>query len=222
MLMLGTLAISGYQEVDRRGVLASRQSAWMQEWSPGVADARASARELHQQLLSDPGVLDPHGRRLLVAEDDLGFTASRGAASGVSGTTAAAMLGPLRVVSGFLGSSFDVDSNSLIRGEVSVRIPPLEAMPAPFDSLELTLRQPFALLGDSWQAGGIEHVRRRSAGLVPTNLLREQRLLWEPLIVPLSILEPSLRRLCFGLIEPDRIPEDRLSAGRTPLPEGCP
>jgi hypothetical protein len=46
--------------------------------------------------------------------------------------------------------------------------------------------------------------------------------MWRPLLAPLALLEPSLGDLCFGLIEPDRIPEDRLGAGRTALPRGCP
>jgi hypothetical protein len=222
LLMLGTLAIAGYQEVDRRGVLAARQSAWQQEWSAGQAQAAAVARELHQQLMSDPGVLDPHGRRLLVPEDALGFASSRRALSGVSGAAATGMLAPLRVAGNLLGSGFDIDERGLILGEVGAHIAPVPSMPAPFDSLELDLRNAFALLGDAWQAGGVAHVRQRVSGLVPGSLLQQQSWIWRPLLLPLSILEPSLRQLCLGVIEPERIPEDRLSAGTTPLLERCP
>jgi hypothetical protein len=65
-------------------------------------------------------------------------------------------------------------------------------------------------------------VRQRAGGLVPTNRLQALNAVWRPLSLPLGILEPSLRKLCFGLIEPDRIPEDRLGSGRTPLPDACP
>lgn len=221
LLMLGTLAISGYQEVDRRGLLAARQSAWLEEWTPGGADA-ALADALHQRLLSDPGVFDPHGRRPLVASDDLTLDVSRSSSSGVSGGTAAAMLLPLRVTGGFFGAQFDLDRRDFVRGEVAARVAPLQEMPPPFDSLDLTLRNRFALLGDAWQAGGAAHVRRRVSGLVPTGLLSDLRSIWRPVAVALSIVEPSLRDLCLGLIEPDRVPENRLSPGTTPAPEGCP
>lgn len=222
LLLLGTLTIGGYQEADRRGVLAARQSAWHESWSPGSTDTRARAAGLHQDFLSDSGVREPTARQLLVAEADLVLDAGRSAPSGVAGGTAQVLLRPLRTVSGFLGSGFDLAEGGLVRGNVRTRIAPLRDMPAPFDAQEILLRAPYALLGDAWHAGGVAHVRSRAGGLVPASRLTALNAIWQPLSVPIGIVEPSLRRLCFGLIEPDRIPEDRLGAGHSPLPGECP
>ena len=46
LLLLGALSLGGYQEADRRIVIAARQSAWQQSWLP-AADAPTLARQLH-------------------------------------------------------------------------------------------------------------------------------------------------------------------------------
>jgi hypothetical protein len=222
LLLLGTLTLGGYQEADRRGVLAARQAAWQESWSPGTPDTGAQATLLHQNFLSDNAVHDPTGRELLVAEDDLVLEAGRRAPVGVAGGAAQVLLLPLRTVSGFLGSGFDLAEGGLVHGSLRARIAPLPHLPAPFDALEIQLHAPYALLGDAWHAGGTAQVRARAGGLVPASRLTALNAIWQPLSVPIGIVEPSLRRLCFGLIEPDRIPEDRLGAGYTPLPGGCP
>lgn len=222
LLLLGTLAIGGYQEVDRRGVLASRQSAWLQGWSPQGVDATALSGTFHRELFADGGVRDPSGRRLLVAEQDLQVDVERSMPGGLAGTTARTMRLPLRVAGGLLGAPFDLDERGMVQGVVHARIAPVEALPAPFDALELQLHASTVLLDDPWHAAGVEHVGRRVGGLVPLARLRALNAIWRPLSIPLGIFEPSLRQLCLGLIEPDRIPEDRLGPGSTPLPADCP
>lgn len=222
LLLLGVLTLAGYQEIDRRGVLASRQLAWQQSWRQEPADIAAVARGLHQMHLADSGAHDPHGRRLLVAEEDVVIQSQAADLSGVAGVAGQAMLSPLRIASGFLGAGFDLSAEGLTQGLVESRIAPIESLPEPFASLELRLQARHGLLADAWHAGGIGHVRQRAGGLVPTNRLQALNAVWRPLSLPLGILEPSLRKLCFGLIEPDRIPEDRLGSGRTPLPDACP
>jgi hypothetical protein len=148
--------------------------------------------------------------------------AGRRQPGGIAGAATDVMLAPLRVVGGFFGSGFDLADGALLHGNVRVTIGPLAGMPAPFNELELQLQASYGLLGDAWHAGSPRHVSDRVAGLVPTNRLSALNAIWRPFSVPLGVLEPSLRQLCFGLIEPDRIPEDRLGPGTTPLPGGCP
>jgi hypothetical protein len=222
LLLLGMLTLGGYQEADRRGVLAARQSAWHESWSPGTPDTEARAALLHQHFLTDSAVHDPTGRDLLVAAEDVVLEAGRSAPAGVAGGAAQMLLVPLRTVSGFLGSGFDLAEGGLVHGSVRARIAPLPHLPSPFDALDIQLQAPYALLGDAWHAGGIDHVGARAGGLVPASRLAALNAIWQPLSVPIGIVEPSLRRLCFGLIEPDRIPEDRLGPGHSPLPGGCP
>lgn len=222
LLLLGVLTLAGYQEIDRRGVAASRQLSWQQSWSQEPPDTAAVARALHRMHLADGGARDPHGRRLLVAEEDLAIQSQAADLPGLADTAGEAMLSPLRIASGFLGGGFDLSVGGLTQGLVESRIAAVESLPEPFGSLELRLQARHALLADAWHAGGVAHVRQRAGGLVPASRLQALNAVWRPLSAPLGILEPSLRRLCFGLIEPDRIPEDRLGSGRTALPDSCP
>lgn len=222
LLLLGTLAMGRYQEVDRRGVLAARQLAWVQIWSRHALDANAVAAEVHREYFSDSAVQAPTSPALLVTEENLEVRATQVAPGGLAGAATAVLRAPLQVASGFLGGAFDLQERGLVGGNVHTRIAPVASLPAPFDGLDLQLQASHALLGDAWQAAGPAHVARRTAGLVPTGSLRAFSAFWRPLAIPLSVIEPSLQHLCLGLIEPDRIPEDRLGPGRTPLPEGCP
>jgi hypothetical protein len=222
LLLLGSLALGGFQESDRRLVLSARQAAWQQSWTPQHTDAAMRGRELHRQNFADPGVMDPTGRRLLVAEDDLVVSASYQEATGAAGTAAELMVAPLRTVSGFLGSGFDLRDDGMTGGNLRAHLEPLTALPRPFDTLELELNVSHALLGDAWHAGGTRHVQQRAGGLVPSTRLAALNSIWRPLAAPLSIVEPSLGQLCLGAVEADRVPEDRLGPGRTPLPDRCP
>lgn len=223
LLLLGSITIAAYQQVDRRLVLAARQSVWQDSWTAGAVDTRAAAGALHRQFLADVGVQDPSARNLLVRSDeDVSLEAASTTPAGLAGSAATVLLVPLRVAGGFLSSGFDLQEGGLVTGAVGARISPVNTAPPPFDTLDLRLRVPFALLEDAWNAGGIAHVRSRASGLVPTTQLRAVNAIWRPLSIPLGLVEPTLDELCLGLIEPDRIPEDRLGPGATPLPRGCP
>jgi len=223
LLLLGSITMSGYQEVDRRVVLAARQSAWQDAWTAGAVEARAAAGALHRGFLADASVQDPSARNLLVrSEEDVSLEAASTRPDGLAGSVAPVLLAPLRVAGGFLGSGFDLQEGGLVTGAVGARISPVNTVPSPFNTLDLQLRVPFALLEDAWNAGGVEHVRSRASGLVPTAQLRAINAIWRPLSVPLGLVEPTLDQLCLGLLEPDRIPEDRLGPGVTPLSRGCP
>lgn len=221
LLMLGAVAMAGYQEVDRRGLSAARQSAW-QVALRADTDAATLRSGLHRDLYSDAGMQDPSGTRLLVAEDALQLQVGRIRSEGFAGLAENAMRAPMLGAGTLLGGDFDVHDHGLRQSIIRSRIAPLARMPAPFDTLELELTSSFALLDDAWHAGGVAHVRERASGLVPMARLRALNAIWQPLSVPLRLIEPSLGELCLGLIEPDRIPEDRLGPGRAAPPRGCP
>lgn len=222
LLLLGALVLSGYLEVDRRITVAARDQAWQGALPAASNDARTPGRAVHRQSLADPGVFEPAGRRQLVEEDDVLVQRARRQLTGVAGTAEEILVVPLRVASGFLGPEFDLADRGLHHGSVQATVRGIAGMPEPFDELELQLRTGYSLLSDAWHAGGERHVQARTEGLVPVGALRVLDVIWQPLSVPLGVLEPSLRQLCFGLIEPDRVPEDRLGPGRTPLPGNCP
>lgn len=222
LMLLGTLALAGYHEVDRRGLLAARQVAYLGAWYAGRVPGSELASSLHDDLMTDSGALEPGGHELLVTADGVALDSSMQRPPGMADTATTALLRPLQVVGGFLGRGFDLTVAGLHRGAVRTHLDPLSRLPEPFRSLELDLTARFALLGDAWHAGGPSQVRDRAGGLVPGSRLADLQQVWQPLLAPATLLEPSLRQLCLGIMEPDRLPENRLSAGRTPLATRCP
>lgn len=222
LLLLGALVLAGYIEVDRRVVIAAREQAWQAALPSATADARTLAHNVHRHALADSGVRDPTGRRQLVQEDGVVVESTRRQLNGAAGSAHQFLLTPLRITTGFLGPQFDLADPGLFQGTIRVAVEGIAGMPKPFDGLELQLQSGYSLLGDAWHAGGVRHVQERTEGLVPVGALRALGAIWQPLSVPLGVVEPSLRQLCFGLIEADRVPEDRLGPGRTPLAGACP
>jgi len=220
LLVLGTLTLGAYQEVDRRGLMAARESAYLGSWRARQPTGTAS---LHQHYLADSAVQDPFGRQLLVQPDDLQMSATFREPDGIAGAATMLLLTPLRATSGFLGSGFDLHGSTLLVGEVRTHLPARTGLPEPYSGLDLELHAPFALLGDAWNAGSVRHVEQRAGGLVPSSQLAAFASLWRPLLAPLTLVEPALGQLCLGMIEGDRIPENRLGPGATPLPgRRCP
>lgn len=222
LLMAGVTLLAGYQEVDRRGLFAARQQAYEATWQTQEADPSARARQLHLAHLADPGTSAPYDGRQYVAEGRVTLEQRSGPAGGWAAGSVDQMLSPLRVASGFLSAGFDLANDGLVRGEVRSLLLPPRGSPAPFDSLELELTAPYALLGNAWHASGPGHVVRRTGGLVPSSRLAGLAGIWQPFLAPLRLVEPSFGNLCLGMVEAERIPEDRLGPGVTPLPGRCP
>lgn len=222
LLLLGSITIAGYQEVQRRTAIAARQAAFEGAWRGAHTDRPTLVRHVVARNLDDAALTDAIGQGRYVRQSGVTATATDLPPPGLAQDAARAMIAPLQVAGGFLGGDFDLQANGLLSGTVHVDIEPQARLPQPFDTMTVQLRQPFALMTDAWNAGHADHVRNRTAGLVPTSALNGLQSFWQPLLAPLSLIEPSLTQLCLGLIEPDRIPEDRLGAGRTPLTGRCP
>lgn len=222
LLLLGTILLGGYQEVDRRGLFAARQQAHEGSWLAGRTAGDPRAQMLHAMHLADPGVSGPFDGRQYVARDGVEITQATGAAGGVAADAAMAMLTPLQAAGGFLNSSFDLANDGLVRGQVRLHLPPPAGAPGPFSGLDLQLTATYALLGDAWHAAGPGHVTGRASGLVPGSALAGFTQLWQPLLAPIRLLEPSFGKLCLGMVEAERVPEDRLGRGYSPLPGACP
>ena len=179
------------------------------------------ARRAALGLLDDATFVDAFGQRYVQQEDIIAEAAPQ-SSPGLAHAAAAALVSPLRAVSGFLSNGFDLNSDAYLVGNIKVNVTSNPALPEPFAGLELPLQQGFALMTDAWNSGTTNQVRTRTGGLVPTSRLARLQSMWQPLMAPLGLVEPSLLRLCLGIIEPDRVPEDRLGAGRTALPGRCP
>jgi len=214
LLLLGTWTINDYQEVQRRAIVAARQAAYEGAWLAENFRIEGERSRLASLHFDDAGLTDPTGATRLVSTESVRLEAQSGPAPG-QGTAAFEFLtAPLRASGGFLGEGFDLANKGFRIGAVvaETRAPP--NLPAPFRTLTLRFRQPYALLTDGWNAAGPAHVARRAGGLVPASILSGLTGLWSGLSAPLGLIEPSLRQFCPALIEPDRLPEDRLGPGR--------
>jgi hypothetical protein len=220
--MLGSVTLAGYQEVQRRTVVAAREVAFRNAWSAGQGGQEPALQRATQRQVLEPGLIETTGGNRYVAPSGISVSTATQQAPGLAGAVTHLLLAPLRVSGGFLGGKFDVPAGGYATGAITVDLAPQPDLPLPFRDLALQFRQPFALQADAWNAAGVSHTGSRAGGLVPGTVLSGLQSMWRPLLAPLALIEPSLADLCFGLIEPDRIPEDRLGAGRTPLPTGCP
>jgi TadE-like protein len=222
LLMFGIITLAAYQDVQRRTAFMARQAAFHGAWVGVRQNAESRRAALHTQYLQDPALSDATGGQLLVGNNELSLETYSVAPPGLAHSLQDVMLAPLQVTSGFLGSAFDLTSMGFRQGSVEARVLPIAHLPQPFDALDLRLSQPFGLLTDAWHSGAPSQVVSRTGGLVPTRPLARFGQLWQPLQSVLSVVEPSLAQLCLGIIESDRVPEDRLSQGVTPLPGRCP
>jgi hypothetical protein len=214
LLLLGTVTIGGYQETQRRGIIAARQAAFEGGWLDGRAGSQPLRDRLASQHFDDAGLTDATGQSRVAMADTVRVS---GTAAQIPGRGAAAvefLLAPLRTAGGFLGGDFDLDNRGFRTGIVSVQTNGDSPLPQPFSGLQLRFDQPYALLVDAWNAAGPSHVARRAGALVPGHELSSLSGIWRAAAVPLSLLEPALQQLCLGRIEPDRVPEDRLEPGR--------
>jgi hypothetical protein len=215
LLLLGTVTVAGYQEAQRRTVFAARHAAFDALWQGGRTPSQPDQKGLFADHFDDAGLTDATGATRLVDSSGLSVHSSNDDVPGQAAIATRFLLTPLRVASGFLGISFDLSAQGYERVRVETRIAPQRQLPEPFASLELTLSQSAALVGDGWNAADSAQVRTRSAGLVPTQQLSGLSAIWRVLATPLSVFEPGLNELCLGLIEPEGVPADRLGTHDT-------
>jgi hypothetical protein len=220
LLGLGGVTVAGYQEVQRRSIVAAHNAVFDAARRRGRALSATPQDSAYALHLADPGLRDAQGRALLVAREDLRVDTSEYSAPGHAAIAVGLLRDPLAVASGYLGGDFDLSGSGYERAQVTVDLNSRPYLPAPFDALDLQFTQNAAALSDAWNAGGSPHLHRRTAGLVPTQRLSGLAGLWRSLATPLRVLEPSIDHLCLGIIEPEGVPEDRLGPPNSVLPVG--
>jgi hypothetical protein len=184
--------------------------AYESVWESRDFAARASAQRMHQYYFSDAGLLDAVGRARYVTGDDVRVSRQHGVLPGLSGDSATLLLTPLAASKPFTAEGLDLEPGGYVSGELVVRVAPHAWTPEPFRGMDIALRQQYAILSDPWNSGSARQVHDRTSSLVPTQGLASLATAWQALAAPLSILEPTIGKLCLGLIEPDMVPEDRL------------
>ena len=80
----------------------------------------------------------------------------------------------------------------------------------PAEESALRVAGQMSLMRGDWDAAGAERVWRRAAALSTTGRIAAWRGPLSTLAAPMQLLEPAVGRLCFGRIDPDIVPEDRL------------
>jgi hypothetical protein len=210
LLATGMLAVGAWQEAQRRVLLVARQAAFERLWSGSDGGAERVTR-LHQLHLGDPGLATPLTGGALTDSGSLSNAAVTQRLEGAPGTAERALLQVLDAGSAFPATQFDPGGSGWTGARIELQPRPMGFLPVPLNTLELRLRGSMLLLDDGWAAAGPDQVAQRSGALAPTHALAALQAVVRPLLLPLSLLEPSLARFCPGLLDPDGVPEDRLS-----------
>jgi hypothetical protein len=210
LLLLGVITLSGFQEAQRRGISATRQLAFEAVSRSGPVRDDVNAEYAFTHHFDDEGMQDAVGRARYVEEEDVQVSQQAGRPPGLADHATTLLMAPLQVGSALMQARLDLETGGYVTGELVLRLAPHKWLPEPFRDLDLLLRQPFAILSDAWNAAGPTHVKERTTGLVPTQRLASVAGYWQNVDGPLTILEPSIDKLCLGIIEPEEIPEDRL------------
>jgi hypothetical protein len=203
--------LARYHDLQMAAIQAARYSVFDSIWWRDRRSAADAQQLLRDRLFAESSWKDPWGNASLIdAHSDVHREASEGAPPGRAVAVTRFILRPLVAVSGFLGERFDVDQNGFHTAQVRVAVRDQPGMPAPLHALGIELHENAALLGDAWNASGPAHVRQRVSGLVATSLAAEARSMLRAADAPLVLIEPAVRRLCWGRIDPEAVPADRL------------
>lgn len=213
-LGIGLQMVAGWQRAQRNAVLAAREAAFSSVWQLPSSDAatraqRAVALHFDGVLGQAPGQgesLVDHDRGISVRGDPLALGDT---ASGLMRQ----LMQPVQAAAGWMAARLELQPGGLQQSRVEVTLASLSRLPAPWSDPGPVLVEQAAVLGDNWAATGPDQVRQRSAGLVPSHALAAPLQALRPLLWPARVLEPSLGQLCIGLIEPERVPADRVAGG---------
>jgi hypothetical protein len=217
ILLLGLPALQRYHQLQFAGIGTARELAWLGSADPagdgsGGNGGNAAATELDvfraQWLPGGSGHVDARLADVAGLEPVL----SRGGLPGVAGEATQALLLPFRPLQA-LGAGFDLDANGLRSAQLTLHVQSPSSLPEPFNGLALDLTERHVVLADGWGAGGVAQAASRAGGLVPTSVLAPARPLLRVGTLLLSVLEPDLRKLCLGLVDPEVVPADRLVNG---------
>ena len=225
-MALGMQLLASYHDIQRQAMMAARTSVFSTAWSSSLPAASNQVQYLRELHFQHAGWRDPTGQvALLSGPAAVDLRVSQDAPPARTAQLLDGVLRPLQTVGGWLGSGFDLSTQTFARAQVTVQLPALTHLPQPWSELSLQLVEPAALMADGWSAAGPGQVAQRASALVPSHVFAQPVRVITPVLWIASLFEPSLRQLCLGLIEPERVPEDRLSVNTRhttqPGPAGC-
>ena len=202
LLLLAMPVLGRYHELQVATLEGARQLAFQSSWRQ-AGMTRASTEAIRGELFINTGGADQPEAGTLKAQFAFGTT------PGLAGRADRALLAPFAIASR-LNSGFDLRDGALYHADLRVAVLQPPGLPEPFAAIPMELSGSYTLLGDAWSSVGPEQVARRSGGLLVTRAAQPLRPLMALGAAILSIVEPAFRQFCPGVVDPERVPADRL------------
>ena len=207
-LLLCMPVLGRYHELQAASIQSARRAAFESFWRAG---ARGDI-----DVAAIRGALFPDiGDAAQVNAERVHANLTTAAETGVAGRTTRVLLAPFRLARAINGG-FDLREPLQYTANFAVELSTPPQLPDPFAKTPIQFNERYVLAGGDWASAGPGQVQSRAGGLVPTSAVAPLRPLLKLTKTLLSVLEPSLRELCLGQVDPERVPDDRLGAGTDP------
>ncbi len=236
---LGIWYLGKYHDIQAATIQAARYAAWERMAHPAnYADSQiqnqARARVFQwdsKPLTAADGIstnrwatassmwrAHDDSKSLVDKPGDVSITTTSGALpGGVASVISGGLAGMTKLLSVVSGGEA-LNTGGFYTSHVSVRIADVASLPAPLNSLNLTLHESSALATDSWDASGPQQAALRTRDFTLTSVFAKITPILKPLEWALSKIEPSFANFKPGEICPDIVPADRLDPGVSKLP----
>lgn len=207
-LLLCMPVLGRYHELQVASIQSARRAAFESSWRAGTS-GNIDVGPIRSALFPDVG------DAAQVNAGRMGANLTTGGEPGLSGRSTRALLAPFHLARAINGG-FDLREPVLYTANLDVALSTPPELPDPFAQTPIQFSERYVLAGGDWASAGPGQVQSRARGLVPTGSLASLRPLLKLTTTMLSLLEPSLRELCLGQVDPERVPDDRLGVGTDP------
>ncbi len=207
-LLLCMPVLGRYHELQVASIQAARRAAFESSWRPSPS-GNAEVGSIHGALFPDVGDSEQ------ITAERLRINVATSGEPGLAGSSTRALLAPFGLARA-IGGGFDLREPVLYTASMTVALSRPSQLPDPFAQTPIEFNERYVLLDGDWASSGPGQVESRAGGLVPTRATTPLRPLLKLTTTLLSVLEPSLRELCLGQVDPERVPDDRLGAGTDP------
>jgi hypothetical protein len=207
-LLLCMPVLGRYHELQMASIQAARRAAFEGSWRASPS-GNTDPGSIRNALFPDVG-----DSAQIIAER-LRVHVTTSGEPGVAGSSTRALLAPFGLTRA-IGAGFDLHEPVMYTASVTVALSRPPQLPDPFAQTPIEFNERYVLAGGDWASSGPGQVESRAGGLVPTRATTALRPLLKLTTTLLSVLEPSLRELCLGQVDPEHVPGDRLGAGADP------